>query len=70
VENVDLFSQSVASTVPLDSVSEYRIVTNGFDAQYGRASGGIVNLVTKSGTNKYHGTLYEFNRVSRWPQTR
>jgi len=64
VENVDLFSQSVASTVPLDSVSEYRIVTNGFDAQYGRASGGIVNLVTKSGTNKYHGTLYEFNRVS------
>jgi hypothetical protein len=64
VENVDLFSQSVASTIPLDSVSEYRIVTNGFSAQYGRASGGIVNLVTKGGTNRYHGSLYEYNRIS------
>ena len=64
VENVDLFSQTVADTVPLDSVSEYRVVTNGFAPEYGRASGGIVNLVTKSGTNKYHGTLYEYNRVS------
>lgn len=64
VENVDLFSQSVATTVPLDSVQEYRVVTNGFSAEYGRASGGIVNLVTKGGSNSYHGSLYEFNRVS------
>jgi len=64
VENVDLFGQSVATTVPLDAVQEYRVVTNGFSAEYGRASGGIVNLVTKGGTNSYHGSLYEFNRVS------
>jgi len=64
VENVDLFGQTVATTVPLDAVQEYRVVTNGFSAEYGRASGGIVNLVTKGGTNAYHGSLYEFNRVS------
>ena len=64
VENVLLFSQGVGVNVPLDSVQEYRVVTSGFDAQYGRASGGVVNLITKSGTNQYHGTLYEFNRIS------
>ena len=64
VENVSLFGQNVATTIPLDSVSEYRVITNGFSAEYGRASGGIVNLVTKGGTNKYHGSLYEFNRIS------
>ncbi len=41
-----------ASRYPIDSVQEYRIITNGFDAQYGRAGGGIVNLVTKTGTNQ------------------
>jgi outer membrane receptor protein involved in Fe transport len=64
VENVDLFDQDVGLTVPLDSVQEYRVITSGFSAEYGRASGGIVNLVTKSGTNTYHGSLYEFNRIS------
>ena len=64
VENVDAFSASVGQQIPLDSVAEFRIITNGFDAQYGRASGGIVNLATKSGTNSFHGSLYEYNRVS------
>ncbi len=64
IENVDLYSASVGIQVPLDSVSEYRIISNGFDAQYGRASGGIVNVATKTGTNKLHGSLYEYNRVS------
>jgi hypothetical protein len=64
VENADSYDATVGQTIPLDSVEEYRIITNGFDAQYGRASGGVVNLITKSGSNTFHGSLYEFNRVS------
>jgi len=64
VENADNYGAAVGVTIPLDSVQEYRIISNGFDAQYGRASGGIVNLVTKSGSNAFHGSLYAYNRVS------
>ncbi|HEY1807860.1 MAG TPA: carboxypeptidase regulatory-like domain-containing protein [Acidobacteriaceae bacterium] len=64
VENVDAFGASVGQTIPLDAVQEYSVITDGFPAQYGRASGGIVNLVTKSGSNELHGSLYAFNRVS------
>src|ERR1051326_7973104 len=45
-----------------DSVEEFRIITNTFDAEYGRNSGAVVNVVTKSGTNQFHGNLYEFHR--------
>src|SRR5512146_3172518 len=65
-QNVDEFSATVGQTVPLDSVQEFRIVTSAFDAQYGRASGGVVNVATKSGTNDLHGSLYEFNRNSKF----
>lgn len=52
-----------ASVVPnLDSIAEFRILTNNFDAEYGHYSGGVVNLVTKSGTNGYHGDAFEFLR--------
>ncbi len=64
VENLDNYGATVGQVIPLDSVSQYRVITNGFDAQYGRASGGVVNLITKSGTNAFHGALYEYNRVS------
>jgi hypothetical protein len=51
------------SIVPnLDSIAEFRILTNNFDAQYGNYSGGIVNVVTKSGTNQLHGSGFEFLR--------
>ena len=63
-ENVDTFTASVGQTVPLDSVQEFSVLTNNFTAEYGRASGGVVNLVTKSGTNAFHGSAYEYNRVS------
>ena len=46
----------------LDSISEFRILTNNFDAEYGNYSGGIVNVVTKSGTNRLHGSGFEFLR--------
>jgi len=63
-ENVDTFTATVGQSVPLDSVQEFSVLTNNFTAEYGRASGGVVNLVTKSGTNSFHGSAYEYNRVS------
>jgi hypothetical protein len=52
-----------AAIVPnLDSIDEFRILTNNFDAEYGEFSGGQINVVTKSGTNAFHGDLFEFLR--------
>ena len=52
-----------ASVVPvLDSIQEFRVLTNSFDAEFGRFSGGLVNVVTKSGTNALHGDVFEFLR--------
>ena len=48
------------STPPQESVQEFRVVNNSFGAEYGRAAGGIVNIVSKSGTNDLHGSLYEY----------
>jgi hypothetical protein len=45
-----------------DSIEEFRVLTNTFDAEYGRNSGSVVNVVTKSGTNSFHGNMYEFFR--------
>ena len=51
------------SIVPnLDSISEFRVLTSNFDAEYGNYSGGVVNVVTKSGTNQVHGSGFEFLR--------
>ncbi len=65
-ENVNTFDTTVGQGVPLDSVQEFRVITSNFSAEYGRASGGIVNVATRAGTNDFHGTAYEFNRVSRF----
>jgi len=46
----------------LDSIAEFRILTNNFDAEYGNYMGGLVNVVTKSGTNTLHGNAFEFLR--------
>ena len=48
--------------VPLDSVQEFRVTTGGGNADVGRSSGGQVSLVTKGGTNEFHGSAYEFHR--------
>ncbi len=62
--NNDEFGGVVGQQVPLDSVQEYSIMTADFTAEYGRAAGGVVNVVSKSGTNDWHGSAYEYNRVS------
>ncbi len=46
----------------LDSLAEFRVITNNFDAEYGNYSGGMVNAVTKSGTNQIHGNAFDFLR--------
>ena len=52
-----------AAVIPnLDSIAEFRILTSNFDAEYGEFSGGQINVVTKSGTNAFHGDLFEFLR--------
>lgn len=48
------------ATPPQESVQEFRVVNNSFGSEYGRALGGIVNVVTKSGTNNWHGSLYDY----------
>lgn len=53
---------NAALPVPLDSVQEFRVTVGGEGADQGRSSGGQVTLVTKSGTNRLHGSAYEFNR--------
>jgi outer membrane receptor protein involved in Fe transport len=65
-ENVDNYTASVGQSVPLDAVQEFRVQTSNFTAEYGRASGGIVNVVTKGGTNDFRGSLYAYNRNSKF----
>lgn len=46
----------------IDSIGEFRLITNSFDAEYGKFSGAVVNVITKSGTNNFHGDVFEFLR--------
>jgi hypothetical protein len=63
-ENNDIFMSAPAMDVPLDSIQEFNIQTNHFSAEYGRNSGFTANIVTKSGTNDFHGSLYDYVRNS------
>jgi hypothetical protein len=61
--NVNEGVSQTTSIVPnLDSIAEFRIITNNFDSEYGNYSGGQVNAITKSGTNEFHGEAFEFLR--------
>src|SRR2546427_4790619 len=53
---------NIAYVPPVDAVQEFKIITNSYDAQYGRTAGGVINVSLKSGTNKFHGSVYEFAR--------
>lgn len=52
------------TTLGVETIQEFRVVTNAFSADYGRAMGGVISLVTKSGTNSFHGSGFEFFRDS------
>ena len=58
----DIFVNAPAIQPSPDAIEEFRVLTNTFDAEYGRNSGSVVNVVTKSGTNSVHGDFYDFLR--------
>ena len=60
--NAQAGGNNIAYVPPVDSVQEFKIQTNTFDAAYGKSAGGIMNVSLKSGTNQFHGTGYEFMR--------
>ncbi|MCU1329311.1 MAG: TonB-dependent receptor [Bryobacterales bacterium] len=64
VPNNNNFDTRIAVRTPLDSVGEITIITSNPTAEYGRSLAGMVNVDTKRGTNTWHGSAYEFNRVS------
>ena len=51
-------------TIPIEAVQEFQVVTNGFAPEFGRATGGLLNVVSKSGTNEIHGEAHEYFRGS------
>ena len=60
--NNDLLDNRVVYNPNPDTVAEFRVLENNYTAEYGRNSGGIVSVVTKSGTNQFHGSLFDFLR--------
>ena len=58
----DNSTNGVRSTVSQEAVQEFQIITNSYGAEYGRASGGVVNIITRSGSNEFHGDVYGFLR--------
>jgi hypothetical protein len=60
--NNDLLSNGVVVNPNPDAISEFRVLESTYGAEYGRNAGGIVSIVTKSGTNNLHGTLYDYAR--------
>lgn len=65
VDNNNVYYASLGQNIPLDAVGEFRVVTSNFSAEYGRASGGIINVMTRGGSNAFHGSGFGFNRISR-----
>ncbi|MDQ5845499.1 MAG: TonB-dependent receptor, partial [Acidobacteriota bacterium] len=58
-----LGGQRAAIDIPLDAVREFQVVATGASAEFGRTAGGVINVITKSGTNDVHGSLFHFQRL-------
>jgi hypothetical protein len=56
---------AAGSSLGVDTVREFRVLTNGYSAEYGRSSGGVFTAITRSGTNQLHGTAFEFLRNAK-----
>jgi hypothetical protein len=59
---IDNSTNGVRSTVSQEAVQEFQIITNNYAAEYGRAAGGVVNIITRSGSNEFHGDVYGYLR--------
>ena len=55
--------QRAAIDIPLDAIQEFQVVATGASAEFGRTAGGVINVITKSGTNEVHGSLFHFQRL-------
>ena len=66
---IDNSVNGVRSTVSQEAVQEFQILTNGYAAEYGRASGGVVNIITRSGSNAFHGDAYGYIRNRNFQAT-
>jgi len=62
MDAVDNSVNGIRSTISQEGVQEFQILTNGYEAEYGRASGGVINIITKSGTNDFHGAAFGYLR--------
>jgi len=66
VNNMDVGSNATLLVFPsIDTIQEFRVVRNSFSAEYGQAQGAVINLVTKGGSNQFHGTGFEFLRSDK-----
>ncbi|MEW6736087.1 MAG: carboxypeptidase regulatory-like domain-containing protein [Acidobacteriota bacterium] len=64
-DNNQIINNNTAAGASVDAIQEFTILTSTYSAEYGRNSGAVVNVVTKSGTNQFHGSLFEFLRNDR-----
>jgi len=69
VEEMDYDAMTYAFSPSVDSLAEFKVQTSTYSAEYGGAPGGQVNMITKSGTNQYHASLWEFNRNDEFTQS-
>ena len=69
IEQMDYDAMTYAFSPSVDSLAEFKVQTSTYSAEYGGAPGGQVNMITKGGTNAYHGTLWEFNRNDEFTQS-
>ncbi|MBK5255593.1 MAG: TonB-dependent receptor [Vicinamibacteria bacterium] len=66
--NNDTFNTGFVLRPPPDAIQEFKILTHSYSAEYGRNSGSVVNVVTKSGSNEWHGAAWEFNRSDKFQE--
>src|SRR5579859_1547470 len=62
IANDKMVDSGPMTFLTVDSTEEFKVQTNGMSAEFGRTSGGVISMITKSGTNAYHGSLFEFLR--------
>ncbi len=62
IANDKMVDSGAMTYLTVDATQEFKVQTNGMSAEFGRTSGGVISMITKSGTNRYHGSLFEFLR--------